>query len=77
VDPASVEKGAAAAVFQAPVELDLNRAAPQQAAPRKSVQAASVAGRVPAPKTNDHPAAAAQPVVEPMERAAPRILKTA
>ena len=77
VDPASVEKGAAAALFQASVESDLNRVAPQWAAPRKSGQAASVAGRGPAPKKNGRPVAAAQPGAEPMERVAPRILKTA
>ena len=76
VDPVSFEKEAAAAPFQASVEPDPNQAVLRWRAPRRSVQAASVAGRVPAPapKMIDHLVAAAQLGAESTERVAQRIL---
>ncbi len=84
VDPASVEKEAAAALFQAQVVPDPNLVARPSPAPQRSELAASAAdpASVLGPKTIDRPGAAA-PLeavtlgAEPPERVVPRIRQMA
>ena len=78
-DPASAVRGAEAATFQASVALGPEGMALASLARWTARQAAlaPVQASAPVPKMDARPAAAALPGAEPLEQAAPRILKMA